>query len=73
MNISSILNNPRSEGFFSFLVGVGVIVMLFHRPIRMERTLALDASEFDNKTIRAEGRCYTYRVEDASCEIASSK
>jgi hypothetical protein len=73
MNITSILHNPRSEGFFSFLVGVGVIVMLFHRPIRMERTLALDASEFDNKTIRAEGSCYTYRVEDASCEIASSK
>jgi hypothetical protein len=73
MNITSILHNPRSEGFFSFLVGVGIIVMLFHRPIRMERTLALDVSEFDNKTIRSEGSCYTYRVEDASCEIPSSK
>ena len=71
--IVQILNNPRAEFFFSFLIGVGLIVMLFHRPVVSERALALEPSEFENKHVKADGKCYTYRVEDATCELPSSK
>ena len=32
--IDKLLKNPQTEGFFSFMIGVGIIVMLFHRPVR---------------------------------------
>lgn len=71
--IDKLLKNPHTEGFFSFLIGVGVIIMLFHRPIHSERSLALETYEFENREIKADGKCYMYRVEDATCEIAPSK
>lgn len=71
--IDKLLKNPQTEGFFSFMIGVGIIVMLFHRPVRSERSLALDPSLFENKNIKADGKCYSYRVEDATCEILPSK
>jgi hypothetical protein len=71
--ITEILNNPRSEVFFSFLIGLGVVVMLFHRPVHSVRSLALEPSNFENRNVKADGKCYKYRVEDASCELPSSK
>jgi len=71
--IDKLLQRPQTECFFSFLVGVGLMVMLFHRPIHSERSLALEAHELENREIKADGKCYMYRVEDASCKIAPSK
>jgi hypothetical protein len=71
--IDKILKNPQTEGFFSFLIGVGLMVMFFHRPIKSSRGLALEPSKFENREIKADGKCYMYRVEDASCEIAPFK
>jgi len=58
---------------FSFIIGFGLMVMLFHRPIPSSRTLALTPSEFENREVKVDGKCYIYRVEDASCEVAPSK
>ena len=71
--IDKILKNPRTEGFFSFLIGVGLIVMLFHRPVQIEKLLALEPHQFENREIKADGKCYKYRVEDSACEILTSK
>jgi len=71
--ITEILNNPRSEFFFSFLIGIGLMIMLFHRPVLSEKTLAVHPSELDNRSVKSNGKCYTYRVEDSMCEILSSK
>jgi len=71
--IDKILKKPETQGFFSFLIGLGVVVMLFHRPVFSRRMLALDPSQFENREIKADGKCYNYRVEDASCKLPSSK
>jgi hypothetical protein len=71
--IDKILNNPKTEGFFSFVIGLGIIVMLFHRPVLTEKSLALEPGQFENREIKADGKCYKYRVEDSACEILSSK
>jgi hypothetical protein len=55
------------------LVGIGLSVMLFHRPIRWQKILAMNPSEIEGKVVKADGRCVTYRVEDTSCEITSVK
>ena len=69
--IDALLNNPRSEPFFSFLIGIGFAIMLFHRPVLSEKVLALDISQIENNVVRSDGKCYKYRVEDATCEIVS--
>ena len=71
--ITEILNNPRSEFFFSFLIGVGMVIMLFHRPLTIERTLALDPSKLEDQPVKANGKCYKYRAEDTTCKNKRSK
>jgi hypothetical protein len=73
MNFAAIVRRPESAGFFSFLIGVGFAVMMFHRPTDTSYALALPPSEIEGKTIRADGACYLYRVEDASCDFVASK
>jgi hypothetical protein len=71
--INKVLQKPETQSFFSFLIGLGIIVMLFHRPVFSIRSLALEPAQFENREIKADGKCYNYRVEDASCKNTSSK
>jgi hypothetical protein len=61
----------RGGPFFSFIIGLGISVLLFHRNYSTYRTLALPLTEIESKTVKVDGKCYKYRVEDASCEIPS--
>jgi len=62
----------RASAFFSFVIGLGISVLLFHRNYDSYRTLALPLAEVQTKTNKVDGKCYSYRVEDATCEIPSS-
>jgi hypothetical protein len=62
----------RAAPFFSFLIGLGISVLIFHRKFTSVRTPALPLKEIVEKTVRIDGKCYKYRVEDASCETSSS-
>jgi len=62
----------RGAPFFSFIIGLGVAVMVFHRDFGVMKTLALPIRDTTEKIVRANGKCYRYRVEDADCEIPSS-
>jgi hypothetical protein len=73
VDVATILRDKKSQTFFSFLIGLGLTVMLFHRPVFGERVLALPPSEFDGRTVKYNGKCVVYRVEDAPCEITSTK
>jgi hypothetical protein len=71
--IDKLLKHPDVFGFFSFIIGFGLMVIMFHKPIPWSRVLALNPSEFEDREVKADGKCYKYRVEDASCEIPSTK
>jgi hypothetical protein len=73
MNLTNLVRNSEASPFFSFLIGIGFAIMMFHRPVEERHTLALSPSELEGKTIRADGACYLYRVEDASCDFVDSK
>jgi hypothetical protein len=68
--ITNVLH--RGAPFFSFIIGLGLAVLLFHRSFGVIKTLAIPVSEATNKTVKVDGKCYRYRVEDAECEIPSS-
>ena len=61
----------RAGPFFSFLIGLGIFVLLFHRTYTAEKTPALPLKEMVDKVVRIDGKCFKYRVEDASCESSS--
>lgn len=60
----------RASSFFSFIIGFGIAVMLFHRKYESIRTLAVPLKDTLNRTVKVDGKCYQYRVEDAQCETS---
>jgi hypothetical protein len=68
--ITNILH--RGAPFFSFIIGLGLAVLLFHRDYGVMKTLAIPIKEATERVIKVDGKCYRYRVEDAQCEIPSS-
>ena len=61
----------RASPFFSFVVGLGISVLLFHRDYSIVRELSLPLSEITSTITRADGKCYRYRVEDANCSSST--
>lgn len=62
----------RAGAFFSFLIGLGLSVIIFHRDFLSIKVPALPLKEMIDKVFKVDGKCYKYRVEDASCETSSS-
>jgi hypothetical protein len=67
--LEKILRNTESQKIFAFLIGFGIIVMLFHRPVPIKNYLAMELDKLEGKEVKVDGRCFIYRVEDATCEI----
>lgn len=61
----------RASPFFSFVIGLGISVLLFHRDYAVIKTLALPLKDITQKVVKNGEKCYRYRVEDAECEIPS--
>ena len=56
---------------FSFIIGFGFSVILFHRNYSVKKEVALPLDEATSRIVKSDGKCYRYRVEDASCENLS--
>ena len=66
--ILKVLHNPVSACFFSFLIGFGLMILMFHRPISTQKTLSLPVEEVESKVVKHGDKCYRYRAEDSKCE-----
>jgi hypothetical protein len=73
IQISKLLNNPQSSKVLSFLIGMGVVVLLFHKPLSFEKTLALSVEEIEGRVVPNGGKCYSYVAEDCPCEKSVAK
>jgi hypothetical protein len=70
MNLAQVLKKPEANYFFSFVVGLGLAVLMFHRPQTEVEVSAIPPSEIRDMVTRVDGKCYRFRVEDASCPAA---
>lgn len=61
----------RAAPFFSFIIGLGISVLLFHRDYATIKTIALPLKDIVDRIVRVDGKCYRYRVEDSNCENSS--
>ncbi len=60
----------RASPFFSFIVGLGISALLFHRNIANYRALAMPIRDVTGTVVKSDGKCWRYRVEDATCETS---
>jgi hypothetical protein len=67
MNVAAILKKPEANFFFSFVVGLGLAVLMFHRPQTEVEVSAIPPAKLKEMVSRVDGKCYRFRVEDASC------
>jgi hypothetical protein len=68
--ISEILRKPEASMFFSFVVGLGISILMFHRPQSEILESAHTTDDLRATVTRIDGKCYRYRIEDASCPAA---
>ncbi len=61
----------KGKFIFSFVIGFGLSVLLFHRTYMVKKEVALPLQEATSRIVKSDGKCYRYRVEDASCENVS--
>jgi hypothetical protein len=63
----------RASPFFSFIIGLGIAAILFHRNYSTVLTLGIPLKDTTDKVVKVDGKCYRYRAEDASCENPSNE
>ena len=63
----------RGSPFFSFIIGLGIAAILFHRNYSTVLTLGVPVKDTVDKVVKTDGKCYRYRVEDATCENTSNE
>ena len=63
----------RGSPFFSFIIGLGLAAILFHRNYSTVLTLGVPVKDTVDKVVKSDGKCYRYRVEDATCENTSNE
>jgi hypothetical protein len=73
IQITKLLHNPQSIKVLSFLVGFGLAVLLFHKPLTTINSLALSVEEIQGRVVPNGNKCYSYVAEDSPCEKSVSK
>jgi hypothetical protein len=68
--LREILRKPEARILFSIVIGIGLSVLMFHRPQKEIDMSAVSPNEIVGKVVRMDGKCYRFRIEDASCPEA---
>jgi len=64
--IREILQKPEANAFFSFVIGVGLAALMFHRAQTSYVVSALPVDQIASSITKLNGKCWRFRVTDAS-------
>jgi hypothetical protein len=67
VKIIQVLKDQKNIPFFSFLIGMGLIVMLFHKPYVTKNTLSMPLTEIQKQIVKVDNKCFKYIAEDVQC------
>ena len=67
IDISKIVHDKKAAAFFSFVIGLGIAVLLFHKPFGHQQALSMPVADIEGKPVKINGKCYSYTSEDAKC------
>lgn len=68
--IKEILQKPEANALFSFVIGLGIAVLLFHRSRKEYIVPAIEPEQIATSISKIDGKCYRFRVVDASEPVA---
>ena len=71
IQITKLIKNERSVPIFSFLIGMGIIVLLFHKPYANYQSLTIPVSKIEGKTVKVGEKCYSYTAKDSLCPLVN--
>ncbi len=66
ISIAEVVKNPSANVFFSFVIGIGLSILLFHRSRNEYVVPAVPLDQLVNAINKVNGKCYRYRITDAS-------
>lgn len=66
VHIGDVIRKPEANMFFSFVIGVGLSVLLFHRVRKEFVTSAIEVDQLVKSISKIDGKCYRFRIADAS-------
>lgn len=64
--IREILQKPEANAFFSFVIGLGLACLLFHRDRKSYIIPAVNVKDIPKIVTKIDKKCYRFRVTDAS-------
>ena len=67
IEITKILHNKNSVPFISFIIGLGVVILLFSKPFGSQKFLSLPVADIHGKVVKVGEKCYSYTAEDSLC------
>lgn len=67
IQITKILRDEKSTPVLSFLIGMGIIVLIFHKPFLTYQELSVPVTVIEGKTVRVGEKCYSYTAKDSLC------
>jgi hypothetical protein len=70
--MSKLLRDDTAP-LLSFIIGVGISILIFHKDIHFKSVLKIPMEKLDGQVTKFDDRCYIYRAEDTNCKIYSSK
>jgi hypothetical protein len=73
MQLAKIVHDKQTSAFLSFLIGLGVAILLFHKPFQYKQKLGMPVHSIEGRPIRHGDKCFSYRTQDAACPISKNK
>ena len=67
IDVKKIFSNSESRIFFSFVIGLGISILAFHKPYSSIAHLSIPVSHIEGKVIKHDDKCYSYSSEDVKC------
>ena len=67
--IVKLLHNSTSSCFLSFLIGLGLTVLMLRRPTGFQKSLSLSVEDIEAKIVSHDGKCYKFRAEDGHPDL----
>jgi hypothetical protein len=71
MQLAKIVHDKQASAFLSFLIGLGVAILFFHKPFQYKQRLSLPVHQIEGKHIRHGDKCYSYYTEDTLCPLVN--
>jgi len=71
--IIEIFRSEKAAPLLSFIIGLGVTIMFFHRPIPIRHALSVPPTDIEGRVVRHGDKCIKYVAEDTECELPTFK